>query len=51
MKIGQISFIRMTTEADKPYGTADLGSKYLGQSGPRPSRYWENFDGQEISLG
>ncbi|MDH3295821.1 MAG: dCTP deaminase [Acidimicrobiia bacterium] len=44
MKIGQISFIRMTTEADKPYGTASLGSKYHGQQGPRPSRYWENFD-------
>ena len=44
MKIGQISFIRMTTEADNPYGTTKLGSKYQGQKGPRPSRYWENFD-------
>ncbi len=44
MKIGQISFIRMTTEADQPYGTGKLGSKYQGQKGPRPSRYWENFD-------
>ena len=44
MKIGQISFIRMTTEADNPYGTGVLGSKYQGQKGPRPSRYWENFD-------
>lgn len=44
MKIGQISFIRMTTEADNPYGTSKLGSKYQGQKGPRPSRYWENFD-------
>ena len=43
MKIGQISFIRMTTEADNPYGTGELGSKYQGQKGPRPSRYWENF--------
>jgi dCTP deaminase len=43
MKIGQISFIRMTTEADNPYGTGSLGSKYQGQKGPRPSRYWENF--------
>ncbi len=45
MKIGQISFIRMTTEADQPYGTGKLGSKYQGQKGPRPSRYWENFEG------
>jgi dCTP deaminase len=43
MKIGQISFIRMTTPADVPYGSPELGSKYQGQHGPRPSRYWENF--------
>ena len=43
MKIGQISFIRMTTPADVPYGSAAVGSKYQGQVGPRPSRYWENF--------
>ncbi len=44
MKIGQISFMQMTTPADNPYGTGSLGSKYQGQVGPRPSRYWENFD-------
>jgi dCTP deaminase len=44
MKIGQISFMRMTTPADTPYGSSELGSKYQGQRGPRPSRYWENFD-------
>ena len=43
MKIGQISFHRMTTPADVPYGTGALGSKYQGQRGPTPSRYWENF--------
>lgn len=43
MKIGQISFLSMTTPADHPYGTARLGSKYQGQRGPTPSRYWENF--------
>jgi dCTP deaminase len=43
MKIGQISFLRMTTEADVPYGSAGIGSKYQGQRGPTPSRYWENF--------
>jgi dCTP deaminase len=43
MKIGQISFLRMTTPADKPYGSAGLGSKYQGQRGPTPSRYFENF--------
>lgn len=43
MKIGQISFLRMTTPADQPYGTTGLGSKYQGQHGPTPSRYFENF--------
>lgn len=43
MKIGQISFIQMTTPADNPYGSSAVGSKYQGQVGPRPSRYWENF--------
>lgn len=44
MKIGQISFIQMTTAADVPYGAAELGSKYRGQRGPTPSRYHENFE-------
>jgi dCTP deaminase len=43
MKIGQISFLRMTTAADHPYGSAALGSKYQHQRGPTPSRYFENF--------
>jgi dCTP deaminase len=44
MKIGQISFLRMTGPADRPYGARGTGSKYQGQRGPTPSRYWENFD-------
>ncbi|MGH9155341.1 MAG: dCTP deaminase [Acidimicrobiales bacterium] len=43
MKIGQISFLRMTTPADAPYGSEAVGSKYQGQRGPTPSRYYENF--------
>ena len=43
MKIGQISFLQMTTPADQPYGSGALGSKYRGQRGPTPSRYFENF--------
>ena len=43
MKIGQLSFMQMTTPADVPYGAASLGSKYQGQRGPTPSRYFENF--------
>lgn len=43
MKIGQISFLRMTTPADAPYGSSEVGSKYQGQRGPTPSRYYRNF--------
>jgi dCTP deaminase len=43
MKIGQISFMRMTEPASSPYGSSQLGSKYQGQRGPTPSRYWQNF--------
>ncbi|MDQ4019311.1 MAG: dCTP deaminase [Actinomycetota bacterium] len=43
MKIGQLSFVQLTEPAESPYGTALLGSKYQGQAGPTPSRYWQNF--------
>jgi dCTP deaminase len=43
MKIGQISFMQMTEPASTPYGSSELGSKYQGQRGPTPSRYWQNF--------
>jgi len=43
MKIGQISFLEMTTAAEHPYGSREVGSKYQHQVGPRPSRYFENF--------
>jgi dCTP deaminase len=44
MRIGQISFLQMTTAADVPYGSSAVGSKYQGQRGPTPSRYWKNFE-------
>jgi len=43
MKIGQVSFMHMTTRAENPYGQGARGSKYQGQRGPTPSRYFENF--------
>jgi dCTP deaminase len=43
MKIGQVSFMTMTTAAERPYGSGARGSKYQGQRGPTPSRYFENF--------
>jgi dCTP deaminase len=41
MKIGQISFFRLTTAAETPYGAA--GNKYQGQRGPTASRSFEDF--------
>jgi dCTP deaminase len=43
MKIGQLSFVQLTEPAERPYGSEELGSKYQGQRGPTPSRYWKNF--------
>ena len=43
MKIGQISFLRMTSAAEHPYGSDATGSKYQGQRGPTPSRSYLNF--------
>ena len=43
MKIGQLSFVQLTEPAETPYGSGGLGSKYQGQRGPTPSRYWQNF--------
>ena len=47
MKIGQISFLRMSSEAENPYGGDATASKYKGQQGPTPSRYYLNFPESE----
>jgi dCTP deaminase len=41
MPVSQISFVRLTTPAEKPYGSE--GSKYQGQEGPQSSRYYLNY--------
>jgi dCTP deaminase len=51
MKIGQISFLRMTTAAEHPYGSESTGSKYQGQRGPTPSRYYLNFRASSSDSG
>jgi dCTP deaminase len=43
MKICQISFLRLTTPVDRPYGSPGLGSKYQGQQEPTPSRVYQDF--------
>jgi len=43
MKIGQISFFRLSTPAEFPYGSEAARSKYQGQRGPTASRFFEEF--------
>jgi dCTP deaminase len=43
MKIGQISFFRMSSPVDRPYGSPSLGSKYQGQSEPTASAFHRDF--------
>ena len=43
MKIGHISFTQLTTPAENPYGSRELGSKYQGQGGPVTSRYYWDY--------
>ena len=44
MRIGQISFLQLTTEVDRPYGSKELGSRYQGQTDPTASRAHLDFD-------
>jgi len=39
MRIGQLSFFPLSSPAEHPYGSPELGSSYQGQTGPTPSRY------------
>jgi dCTP deaminase len=45
MRIGQISFFRLSTPAATPYGSKATHSKYQGQRGPTASRFFEEFSG------
>lgn len=43
MKIGQMCFFRLSSPAEKPYGSGADGSRYQGQRGPTASRSFQNF--------
>ena len=43
MKIGQISFLELTTSVERPYGSVSLGSRYQGQTEPTASRFHLDF--------
>jgi dCTP deaminase len=44
MSIGQISFYKMSSPVERPYGSRELGSKYQGQSSPTESRFFREHD-------
>ena len=44
MKIGQISFQRMSSPVEVGYGDARIGSKYRGQRDPTASLYHRDFE-------
>jgi dCTP deaminase len=43
MKIGQLCFFKLTSEAEHPYGSDKYSSRYQGQRGPTASRSYLNF--------
>jgi dCTP deaminase len=47
MKIGQISFFKMSSAVERPYGSRELGSKYQGQSSPTESQFYKDFEAQK----
>ncbi|MGC0365764.1 dCTP deaminase [Rhodococcus sp. 27YEA15] len=44
MKIGQLCLLRLSSAAEHPYGSSEVGSKYQGQRGPTPSKAYLNFN-------
>ncbi|MGK5532107.1 dCTP deaminase [Streptomyces sp. URMC 129] len=43
MKIGQLCLFRLTSPAERPYGSSGVGSRYQDQRGPTASRSYLNF--------
>lgn len=50
MKIGQLCFFRLTSPTERPYGSAEYGSRYQGQRGPTASRSFANFHRTDVSV-
>src|SRR4051795_11739641 len=45
MRIGQISFFKMSSAVERPYGSPELRSRYQGQKEPTASAFHRDFDG------
>ena len=43
MRIGQISFFRMSSPVERPYGSPELRSRYQGQREPTASAFHQDF--------
>ena len=43
MKIGQLCFFRLSSPAERPYGSSEYSSRYQGQRGPTASLSFQNF--------
>jgi dCTP deaminase len=43
MRIGQISFFRMSSPVERPYGSPELRSRYQGQKEPTASAFHRDF--------
>jgi len=43
MPIAQVAFVKLSSEADIPYGKGNLNSKYYGSTKPVASQYYKNF--------
>nr|WP_202107179.1 dCTP deaminase [Agromyces seonyuensis] len=50
MKIGQMCFFRLSSPAERPYGSAEYSSRYQGQRGPTASRSAQNFHRVDVSV-
>jgi dCTP deaminase len=50
MKIGQMCFFRLSSPAEKPYGSAESSSRYQGQRGPTASRSFQNFHRTDVGV-
>ncbi len=50
MKIGQLCFFGLSSQAEHPYGSSEYGSRYLGQRGPTASRSHLRFTRADVSV-
>lgn len=50
MKIGQLCFFQLSSEAEAPYGSGANHSRYHGQRGPTASRSYLNWNRADVTV-